>query len=360
MASSENLERHAATLESVRAAYSHLIAEGQGMAQMLQIQNVASGFTTLAGAAMSAVFALQSLRNIFNIINNDDLTFAEKAEQLVMNITMVAAMGIPAFTQMGSAITNIRKAYQAFKEELILTSVIEAAAAEHERKMAAGKMENAAAAEVENKALNKNTTSITKETIQRRLNSAGIEGEEAARLADALMTEFQKKSTDKMTAAEIRQAAATKMLTLFVKEDTAAKIANIITSKAFLGVTLAITAAIALAVIAIKKESEARERRKEILEEEIQKSNEVIQKFNENREHLNELYNQYKETGEASDEFKQALEEQAEALGIANAELYISTERYDALIEKINEAAGAAANYNSILLARQNEELAED
>ena len=106
--STEGLEREQAAVEATRAAYKQKLAEGTGMGQNLQTQNIVSGLTNIASAGMTAVFAMQSLVNIFRIINNDDLTFAEKAEQLAMNLAMVAAMGIPAITQTKTALAELK------------------------------------------------------------------------------------------------------------------------------------------------------------------------------------------------------------------------------------------------------------
>ena len=101
------LAQQKAQVDALRIGYEQTLAEGRGMAQGLQMQNLVSGFANVASASMTAVFAMQSFVNIFKIIGNEDLDPFEKLEQLTMNIAMTAAMGIPAITQMKGAFQSI-------------------------------------------------------------------------------------------------------------------------------------------------------------------------------------------------------------------------------------------------------------
>ena len=103
-----NLMQQREAFAQAAAAQSTTRSEVVGAASVANVQTFAHSLTNLASAGMTAVFAMQSLTNIFKIIDNEDLTFAEKAEQLAMNIAMVAAMGVPAFTQTKAAIGDLK------------------------------------------------------------------------------------------------------------------------------------------------------------------------------------------------------------------------------------------------------------
>lgn len=75
-------------------------------AQQSRIQN----FINLTGAVTSYIFAVQSLKNIGSIINDEDLSTGEKMEEVIMALSMGIMMAIPAFKDLSAAITNTRLA----------------------------------------------------------------------------------------------------------------------------------------------------------------------------------------------------------------------------------------------------------
>ena len=115
--------------------------------------------------------------------------------------------------------------------------------------------------------------------------------------------------------------------------------------------------AVGVVVAAVNAHSEAEKCRKEALQASIDASNGAFETIKKNAATLNELHKEYKTTGKASDEFKNALLEQAEALGIVNAKQMIALGQYDELKKNIDEATQKQLNYNISLLQKQNIEL---
>lgn len=74
-----------------------------GLQSQMKTINMATSITNLASGAMTGIFALQSLHGILETIEDDSLNLGQKFEQVAMNLTMLAAMGIPAVTQLREA-----------------------------------------------------------------------------------------------------------------------------------------------------------------------------------------------------------------------------------------------------------------
>ena len=361
--STEGLEREQAAVEATRAAYKQKLAEGTGMGQNLQTQNIVTGLTNIASAGMTAVFAMQSLVNIFRIMNNDDLTFAEKAEQLAMNIAMVAAMGIPAITQTKAAMTELKTSILGW-----VVAQEEAAAAEAERAAII------TAEKTRIDALGYSQEQLNMKMMEGSLISKGFSKEEAK---NATAKAFNKTVTDAETTSEKNNMRARLANVVATKLETSAlgglikRISGVIAANtALTGSTLTLTAAMAaiaipLALIAgvalaIKHHSDELERQKELTKQQLEVSNSLVNSWKENKDELNELYDHFVGTGEASDELKEKLLEQAEAFDISNAKVKIATERYYDLKQEIDEAAAAQLEYNNVLLEAQNQQLDVD
>ena len=121
---------------------------------------------------------------------------------------------------------------------------------------------------------------------------------------------------------------------------------------------LAIAAAAIIGVaVAINAASEAEEKRKETLQKSIETSNNLVNTLKENKDKLDELYSSFVETKEVTEEFRDALLEQADALGISNAEVLVATGQYGTLKKKIDEATEAQLEYNTALLQQQQKTL---
>ena len=110
--------------------------------------------------------------------------------------------------------------------------------------------------------------------------------------------------------------------------------------------TVAAVSALNGVLEAQRKEQEA------ALQERLDASNEQASSLKENAKSIQSLYEQYQQTGEASDELKDKLAEQAEALGVVTK----ATDTYESLKNKIDEATASQLQYNAALRA-QGEDL---
>ena len=84
-----------------------------------------------------------------------------------------------------------------------------------------------------------------------------------------------------------------------------------------------------------------KEKQREVSDEALS----TVDSLETSKESLDSLYDEYKKTGEASDDFKDALLDICETLGIQDASLLISVGKYDELIKKIEEAIAKAKEY---------------
>ena len=361
--STEGLEREQAAVEATRAAYKQKLAEGTGMGQNLQTQNIVSGLTNIASAGMTAVFAMQSLVNIFRIINNDDLTFAEKAEQLAMNLAMVAAMGIPAITQTKTALAELKTSILGW-----VVTQEEAAAAEAERAAII------TAEKTRIDALGYSHEQLNMKMMEGALISKGFSKEEAknatAKAFNKTVTDAETKSETQNTASRLANVVATKLQKSALGGLISRIVALIGLEKIMTATTATLTGALLLfalpiaAIIgvatAIKHHSDELERQKELTKQQLEASNSLVQSWKENKDELNELYDHFVVAGKASDELKEKLLEQAEAFGITNANIKIATGQYYELKQAIDEAAAEQIKYNNVLLEGQIQQLHVD
>ena len=88
-----------------------------------------------------------------------------------------------------------------------------------------------------------------------------------------------------------------------------------------------------------------REEAEKLKQERLEASNQQTDELKKNAANIQELYNNYKETGEAADGLREALEQQAEALGI----VVTAADDYDSLKQKIDEATASQLAYNAAL-----------
>lgn len=381
---SEALVEERTRVESLRAAYDQLLEEGRGMSQGLQTQKIVSGLANLASAGMTAVFSIQSLINIFKIWNNEDLTIGEKVEQLAMNIAMVAAMGIPAITQTTGALRDMNVAIaeqgavlsaRIALENGVIATLIEQAGSERiltqekiaqiaseaklsEEKVASMAIRRGLIVETNNETLaetaNATAKSLSKKETLSLIALEKLQGSLytktigkiglmiAARAGLITMKQAEEIITGKLAIAELAATAAARPL---------------IALAAPLGVLVGI---ITLVGVGLNMASEAEKRRKQHLEETIEANKDMVNSIHENANGLNELMNEYYNTGTASDELKTALLDQAKALNITNAELYISLGKYEELKDKIDQTTTSVLEYNNALLGQQKDDAIKD
>lgn len=385
--SSETLERQQASATAAAQAYRALGQEALAMSSSLSMQSAISGLTNLASAGMTAVFAVQSLTNIVKILDNEDLTIGQKAEQLAMNFAMVAALGIPAITQTMSAVTTLREAMAGWQSAQAAMIVTEAAFSDQMALNIAlrgdkvrGIVQEAAvqgnlnreyleAALGEAGYSNAQAKRITTQVLALKLEEKGLKVTKANILSQKLLTTTYGKGVAAIAAkivATLTETGAEEGATGAKKKGAAASLILAAAEKIAAGesallvasiVPLAAATLVIVGVVAwLRHLSKEEEARKERIKAQAEASNELIEKIRENKDSLEELYNNYKFTGQASDEFKEALLEQAEALDIVGAKTLIAQGEYEKLKEKIDEATVSALEYNNILLQNANNE----
>lgn len=382
--SSSALEEERTRVESLRAAYDQLLEEGQGMSQGLQTQKIAGGFVDLASAGMTAVFSVQSLVNAFKILNNENLTIGEKVEQLTMNIAMMATMGGTAIAQtigtlkdMNSVIIDqgtVLGARISLEKEVISTLIEEAGP---ERILTQEKITQIASEaklseeKVASIAIRKGLTVETNsETLAETANAKakGLSKKETLGLIalEKLQGSLYAKTIGKIgliIAARLGLISVEQKEAIVAGELTIAEMAATGAAGPLIALAaplIALTAIVAGVGIALKKASEEEEQRKQHLEEEIEANKNMVNSIHENADNLNKLMNEYYKTGTASDELKTALLNQAEALNITNAKLYISLGKYEELKNKIDQTTASVLEYNNALLKRQKDDAVKD
>jgi ASC-1-like (ASCH) protein len=105
--SAEMYDQLTKKVEQYQAANNLKSKEQQGFAEGLNFQRTVTQISNLTSGLMSAAFAVQSLTNVIHILNNEDLTIGQKFEQLFMSIVMAVSMGIPAFTKIKTASSEL-------------------------------------------------------------------------------------------------------------------------------------------------------------------------------------------------------------------------------------------------------------
>ena len=340
-------------MAAMGAQSEHVAGQMERLGAGLQMQNVSNQVIGLTNSLMSAGFALMSFKGLIDVINNEDLTIAEKFEQFNMNLLMVAAMGIPAITQFKTAITGISEALKAWEAaEITLTAVKEAQTVATQANIQAALKEAVA------------TQNLSKEKLTEILVNYGVKESEAeliaAQIGGASASEMSASKGLKDIAVKGMRTVATKVLAIAIGELAAEERVAALSSGALLGIFAAVAAAIAIVTFAVQAVSKAEEDRKAALQASLDASNSTVNAIKEQKDNLDSLYETYQKTGKATREFKDALLEQAEAAGVSNAKMLIATGQYTILKQKIDEATEAQLRYNNSLLQQQNKDLKLD
>ena len=343
----KEMQQAAFAERDAKAAADAYKASLQGMGEGLNVQSISNQIINVANAAMTGVFAFQSLKSIIDILNNEDLTLAEAAEQLTMNFTMLIAMGIPAIIQFKTSIESLKKSMQAWQQ--VRTMEIALQRQENE-----GNFLNISLRGKKVQAIWKELAAqgqLNRENLIARLVEEGYT--EAA--AKGIATKILKINTSKTEIALITlETTLRKALTKVLEEETAARVAAFLTSGPGIAAILGLATAIGFLVVGINQLSQAEERQKQLLQEQIDASNASVQAIKDNKTELDKLYNVYLNTRKSSDELREALLKQAEALGIVDGEVKISLGLYSQLKNEIDEATKSQLNYNIALLQAQN------
>ena len=247
-------------------------------------------------------FAVQSLGNLPSIWRDKDLSNAEKFYQTVTNITVALPSLITSFDKVGKAVEKTLSIIMDVGENIIKTINIEA---------------------------------IEKEAqAQEKLNIAKIKG----------------------AAAEGADAAATGADVIEKEADTVATEGATVAQQGLNAATLAFPVTVIITAIALivtwlskwKAEQQA------LNQERLDASNEQVENAKKELDSIEELYEAWQKTGEGAEELRQALEDQAEALGV----IVTAADNYETLKQKIEEATAAQLEYNASL-RRENAEAPE-
>lgn len=320
------LEQLRNALMGVEAGFENSSQAAQFFAQSMNLQNTINSVANLASGIMSVAFGLQSLSNLPNIWANQDLTFGQKFLETVMNLSMGLAMLLPGLTMIPKEMGNITNAIKAWS---------------------AAQMAGVAVTELEAKAIEEQTAAMV-------LNTAAVNLSKTAygKLIGTILAAAAAKLSVFIPSLEATAAAlkAEGLAALFAEGALAPLVA-------LAAPLLALAAVIGVVAFAVNSYSEQEEKRKQALQDSIDASNTAVAAIKENKEALDNLYGEYTLTKEASDEFKDALLEQANALGIVNAEQMVALGQYKDLKQEIDEVTKKQLMYNNALLQQQNKDL---
>ena len=290
----------------------------EGMDSQQQIKQIVD----TVGALGQLAFAIQSVQNLGSIWKNESLTNSEKLLQIISNLSMVLPTVIGSMKQLtGLDFSSLKNAQS---EENLAKKALNLAEARTEEAKA------------------------TKKAAEEALKSAEIKWMEVEGTGQEIFAEQELSEAKKgletaskaLTGAETTETVAKDAMTAATTKATAAQEAfNVALSKA--GIMLAVMAIMAI-ISAIQN---WREEQQKLLEERIETSNEFVSTLKDNQKTIEELYEAWRETGEKSEELTDALNEQAEALGV----VVTAADNYETLKEKIDEATASQLAYNAAL-----------
>lgn len=281
-------------------------------------------YIDLASAIGQVSFSIQSLKNLYSIWNNDDLSMTDKLLQTFTNLGIVIPNIISALKS-ATGIKSIKELGSVFS----LTSVgditkINSLMLEHERLLQNVKeaQSNLAKSSMDLEKARKNLYAVAaKENRNDEELLAMSKKVDIARQQEATATKDLKKAEDAAAVSSQKLAAAQAMLNIAI---------------------LAVVAAVTIAASAISAHMES-------LKREIKSSgeafNEAFEKTQVDTSRFDELYEEYKKTGEASDELKEAGEALGEQLDITGAKAYAASGNFNKLAEEINNAKEASEEF---------------
>ena len=290
-----------------------------GMTEALSNQAIASNIANVASGLMSVAFAIQSLQSLGSIWANDDLELSEKLSQTLMNTVMTVSMLAMAYVEMTNAI-------EAFKTATTASTVVEGLRVALRQK----EIEKTALLAVE----------------ERKLAIARGENVKALTLEAAREQAVIAAKGKEITLNEVLARTTNKLGTYIEKAGTGLE--------KFFGVLKkvpkplwAIAAAVAAGSMAYGAYQKQVEETAKQTEEALQKSNEEVANIQSLRDALEPLYEEYLNTGNATEDFKTALVDLGEALGISDAQILTYAGSYEYLKGKIDEATASQILYNA-------------
>jgi len=324
----------------------------EGYADQKNIQNILD----TVNAVQQLTFAWQSFQNLGSLWANEDLSTGEKILQTIMNITMAMSQLLPALDSLKSSsiLNNINDSLS----NLSLTwdtNKLNSAVEGDSRMIAVQK-------EINNLMLERQTIAghISKLNQQHLLDKKQLRiiekhlvdfegtkkerGREISRLRKSIAAEEQK-------ITQYLESQGVVVDSLKMKEISREALHKVITAELIKQVALQAALSFGLPLLlaglaaAVGYFQQQREEAEKLRQEQLEASNERTAQTKESLKNIHELYQKYKETGEGADELKQALEEEAEALGV----VVTAADNYETLKEKIDKATASQLAYNAAL-----------
>ena len=320
----------------------------QGLKSSLNTQAIGKGFSKLGSAAMSGVFAIQSLDSMMKILEDDSLTMKEKIDKSLMSIVMLGSMGVSAFTSIGSAMTSFNAGLASVggisqaAEEFKLASAEQAVVKATDEKTAALARYRAA--------MLQNNVAQSASTLEEKANAKASFDAAKAKKANAIAARDEAKSNVKSTASgqantasKMAGAIATKIAAAATTEGTIAnglysislKILSAITGEAVVATTtLAGTiAAVALPATVIIGTIIALGVALKALYDEYNKDAIAAEKAAESAKYANEKFaeaqNNYKTLSSDFSGYKEAKK--------ALDDLTVGTDEWNASLQSVND-----------------------
>ena len=313
------------------------------------INNMIKGLSGIT----SISFGFSMISETFRVLGDETSSLKEKLDAVAINGLMGITMLVPGIMQSVSAVRELSKAWEAWRIQQAAALAVEELFANKQALNIALRGNNIKTIALESLEQGK----LNKEKMIGKLIEAGYSESMAKQIATKTINLGIDEASEKVTTRRIIQTG----IATAVTDTLSAALQRLGVSAEFaeaaagpLGIALAaITAIAAVTFIAVNQMAEAEEKRKQQLQEQVDTSNQVIQKLNETKIAYDEAYDNYKRTGEASEDLKNKSIELAEALKIEGAQALANAGMYDELNGKIQQAAINQREYNNALLEQQ-------
>lgn len=285
-----------------------LDAESTARAYNMALQQQASGLFQVVGAASSLFVALQSLTNLGSIWTNEDLDIGEKIAKTFENIVFVLPMLISGIMEMKEGLNDLTKS--AITQQALVQSGNRAVAVEG----IFGTSLWAKGSKKKNRRQGQGTNNQERKNQNQEEDDIEVE----------VMSFFSYVITKVLSTAA-------KWLPRFFNPAT---------------IAIAIVGAI-VGVANAAAEKSAEQIQKQNWDRLVEESDEAAEKAKSMRssaDSISALYDEFKETGKASNEFISVLREVGNEIGIQGTDALIASGSFDELARQINAAADAAEN----------------
>ena len=337
----------------------------RGLKSSLNTQAIGKGFSELGSAAMSGVFAIQSLDSMMKILEDDSLTTKEKIDKSLMSIVMLGSMGASALTSLASGYKSISSGVQDFvaaqKSQLALNSLGEIADLNKKGDInrtktlanTVGENFSALSATKQNEALaaarklaadsaTEHDRAILKEIVGLDAETVGLHGAAKASAEKKIATQLASKELDMGTTKSLIYAAALRISGQSAY-DAAGGITTFSTAlkgaaKASLPI-LAIVAAVATLGVALKalyddynKDAIAAEK----AAESAKYANEKFAEAQNNYKTLSSDFSSYKEAKKALDDLTAGTDEWNASLQSVNDQVLDLLDKYPDLAKYVS------------------------